>query len=101
MWPDLDALTNSNPTHQHIWSTRFAAVLALFHTVFVSSELGTRKPDPGAFRVVAAAIGVQLPRIVFFDDSLENVEGARAMGLRAVHVRTIADIEGSLQEILG
>ena len=97
----LYALTNSNPTHQHVWSKRFAAVLGLFHTVFVSSELGTRKPEPGAFHAVGASIGVKLQRIVFFDDSLENVEGARAIGLRAVHVRSIADIEGSLQTILG
>jgi len=96
----LYAFTNSNPTHQLVWSRRFAAVLGLFQTVFVSSELGKRKPEPGAFHEVAAAIGVKLPRIVFFDDSLENVEGARAIGLRAVHVRSIADIEGSLQEIL-
>jgi glucose-1-phosphatase len=97
----LYAFTNSNPTHQHVWSKRFAAVLSLFHTVFVSSELGKRKPEPEAFHAIAAAIGVKVPRIVFFDDSLENVEGARAIGLRAVHVRSPADIEESLQEIIG
>ena len=94
------AFTNSNPTHQHVWSQRFAAVLSLFHTVFVSSELGKRKPEPEAFHAVAEAMGVKLPRIVFFDDSLENVEGARAIGLQAVHVRSLADIQGSLQEII-
>jgi glucose-1-phosphatase len=97
----LYAFTNSNPTHQHVWSKRFAAVLGLFHTVFVSSELGKRKPEPGAFHAIAETMGVKLQRIVFFDDSLENVEGARAIGLRAVYVRSIADIEGSLQEIIG
>lgn len=97
----LYAFTNSNPTHQHVWSKRFAPVLALFQAVFVSSELGKRKPEPAAFYAVAKAIGVTLQRIVFFDDSLENVEGACAIGLRAVHVRSIADIEGSLQEIVG
>jgi len=97
----LYAFTNSNPTHQHVWSQRFADVLSLFHTVFVSSELGKRKPEPEAFHTIAEAVGVKLQRMVFFDDSLENVEGARAIGLRAVHVRSLADIEGSLQEIIG
>jgi len=96
----LYAFTNSNPTHQPVWSKRFADVLGLFQTVFVSSEIGKRKPEPGAFHAVAEAIGVQLHRIVFFDDSLENVDGARTMGLRAIHVRSIADIERSLQAIL-
>jgi len=62
----LYAFTNSNPTHQQVWSKRFAEVLSLFHTVFVSSELGKRKPEPEAFRVVAEAIGIPLSRIVFF-----------------------------------
>jgi putative hydrolase of the HAD superfamily len=97
----LYAFTNSNPTHQQVWSKRFAPVLSLFNTVFVSSELGRRKPEPEAFHAIAAAIGVTLPRIVFFDDSLENVEGACAVGLRSVHVRSIADIEDGLKGIIG
>ena len=95
------AFTNSNPTHQQVWSKRFAEVLSLFHTVFVSSELGKRKPEPEAFREVAAAMGVPLPRIVFFDDTLENVEEARALGMPAVHVRSLADIEDSVRDIIG
>jgi putative hydrolase of the HAD superfamily len=97
----LYGFTNSNPTHQRVWSKRFSEILGLFQIVFVSSELGKRKPEPGAFRAVAEAIGVNLHRIVFFDDSIENVEGARVFGLNAVHVRSIADIEGSLQAVLG
>src|SRR5262245_47921971 len=97
----LYAFSNSNPTHQQVWSQSYAEVLSLFQTVFVSSELGKRKPEPEAFDAIAAAIGVRLPRIVFFDDSLENVEGARAIGIQAVQVRSLADIAGSLQEILG
>ncbi len=95
------AFTNSNPTHQQVWSKRFAEVLSLFHTVFVSSELGKRKPEPEAFRVVADAMGIQLPRIVFFDDTWENVEEARVLGMQAVHVRSLADIQDSLRDIIG
>jgi putative hydrolase of the HAD superfamily len=97
----LYAFTNSNPTHQQVWSHRFAQVLSVFRTVFVSSELGKRKPEPEAFRAVAEAIGVQLPRLVFFDDTLENVEEARALGMQAVHVRSLADIQDSFREIIG
>ena len=94
------ALTNSNAAHQQVWSKRFADVLSLFQTVFVSSEIGKRKPEPEAFHAVADAVGVPLHRLVFFDDSLANVDGARAIGLRAVHVRSLSDVEASLQAIL-
>jgi putative hydrolase of the HAD superfamily len=35
---------------------------------------------------VVRAIGVAASRIIFFDDLAENIEGARARGLLAVHV---------------
>jgi putative hydrolase of the HAD superfamily len=96
----LYAFTNSNPAHRQAWLRQYAGIVGYFRTVFVSSDIGRRKPEPGAFHAVAAAIGVPAPRIAFFDDSLENVEGARASGMLAVHVRSIADVERSLEAIL-
>jgi len=96
----LYALTNSNPAHQQVWTREYASLLGLFRAVFVSSEIGQRKPELGAFQAVGAAIGVPLSRILFFDDSLENVEGAKASGLRAVHVGSPADVERALKAIL-
>lgn len=97
----LYLFTNSNAAHQAIWSRRHSKVLSVFRRVFVSSALGMRKPDPAAFRAVAAATGVAPDRIAFFDDSLENVEGARAVGMRTAHVRSPADVEVSLRAICG
>ena len=39
----LYAFTNSNPTHQSVWSIRFAAELSLFTTIYVSSRIGGSK----------------------------------------------------------
>lgn len=97
----LYVFTNSNRAHQEVWSRRFSEVLGSFQRVFVSSDLGKRKPEPDAFRAVVAAMGFPAQRILFFDDSPENVEGARASGLHAVHVRSIADVESGLRELLG
>ena len=96
----LYLFSNSNQAHQLVWSRRFTGVLGLFRRVFVSSDLGRRKPEPEAFRTVAAAIGVPPQRILFFDDSPENVAGARAAGLRAVHVRSMDDVEEGLRPLL-
>jgi putative hydrolase of the HAD superfamily len=91
------AFSNSNAAHQRVWSRRFASTLAHFRKVFVSSELGKRKPERAAFEAVAREIGVPVERILFFDDTLENVEGARAAGLQAVQVRTPQDVEDALR----
>jgi len=84
----LYAFTNSNPTHQCEWSARFAAELSVFRTVFVSSGLGLRKPDPAAFAAVARRAGLQAREILFFDDTPENIAGARAAGMPAVLARS-------------
>jgi len=95
----LYAFTNSNATHQAFWASRYAEVLRSFRKVFVSSEIGVRKPERAAFAAIAAAIDVPLERILFFDDTLANVEGARAVGMPAVHVRSLDDITRAIDRL--
>ena len=92
----LYAFTNSNRAHERHWSKHFADVLSHFEEVYVSSTIGLRKPDAEAFDHVVDRIGAPAERIMFFDDVLENVEGARARRLQAVHVRSMEDVENAL-----
>jgi putative hydrolase of the HAD superfamily len=71
-------------------------VLGHFRELFLSSTIGLRKPDAAAYDHVVKAIGVPASRIVFFDDLAENIEGARARGLTAVHVTSPDDVAGAL-----
>ncbi len=77
------AFTNTNAEHQRAWSW----------------ELGLRKPEHAAFRAVADAIGVSYTSILFFDDTLENVEHAQALGVQTVHVRSPIDVENALARL--
>ena len=61
--------------------------------------MGLRKPEPAAFAAIAAAINVPLERILFFDDTRANVDGALAVGMQAVHVRSLADIKNALARV--
>jgi len=97
----LFAFSNTNAAHQAHWSVHFADLLAPFHKVYVSHEIGARKPEAAAFRAVVEHIGIPPSRILFFDDNAENVAGARACGLAAVHVTSTADIVVALAEIAG
>jgi HAD superfamily hydrolase (TIGR01509 family) len=92
----LYAFTITNLDHELVWSQRFPDILANFTEIFVSWRIRLRKPDAAAYDHVVRAIGVPAPRIVFFDDGIENVEGARARGLQAVHVRSSADVADAL-----
>jgi HAD superfamily hydrolase (TIGR01509 family) len=95
----LYAFTNSNPTHQREWTAQYAEELSGFRDIYVSSELGLRKPDHAAFTAVAGRTGFRPAEILFFDDTAENVTGAQAAGLQAVLVRSSNDIRSALQHL--
>jgi glucose-1-phosphatase len=92
----LYAFSNTNRPHVEHFSVAYADVLKHFRQVFLSSSIGMRKPDAAAYEHVVNAIGVPASRIVFFDDVAENVEGARAVGIHAVQVKSSADIAEAL-----
>ena len=94
----LYLFSNTNPSHYEHVSARFGDLLAKFDRIFLSSTLGRRKPEPEAFRAVAQAIDVPPERVLFFDDTPVNVEGALAVGMRAVLVQSLDDIVTNLRE---
>ena len=95
----LYAFSNTNGAHVEHFLPAYADVLGHFREIFLSSSIGLRKPDAAAYDHVVNAIGVPAQRIVFFDDLAENIEGARARGLNAVHVRSSADVAAALDAL--
>lgn len=93
--------SNTNAAHHAYWATRFDGVLAPFREVFVSSRLGHRKPEPAAFHAVLESIGLPAERVLFLDDTHENVEGARAVGLQAEWVRGVEDVHRIVERVVG
>ena len=97
----LYLFSNTNETHRRHWMEHHAEALRPFKRIFVSSEMGLRKPERASFEHIAREIGVPPHRILFFDDTLENVEGARAAGVPTVWVRSPADVERAVAPWLG
>lgn len=94
----LYLLSNSNKTHHRYWAKQFAPMLSHFERAFVSSDIGKRKPDPEVFAHVALEIGVPVARILFFDDSKENIDGAQRMGMSAIHVTSTDSVKNAVKE---
>jgi len=92
----LYVFSNTNNAHVEYFSVIHADVLGHFREIFLSSSIGLRKPDPEAYDHVVKSIGLPAGRIVFFDDLVENVESARARGLKAVHVKSSGDVADAL-----
>jgi putative hydrolase of the HAD superfamily len=92
----LYALSNTNPPHIAHFSKVHADVLGHFREMYLSSSIGLLKPDAAAYDHVVKAIGSPAQRIVFFDDLADNIQGARAYGLSAVHVKSSEDVAQAL-----
>lgn len=73
-----------------------AAVLALFHVVIESSQVGLRKPDPRIYKLACAELGVEPSETVFLDDLGVNLKPARALGMTTIKV---TDPAVALQEL--
>jgi HAD superfamily hydrolase (TIGR01509 family) len=90
------AFSNSNTVHRAAWSALYPDVVQAFDRIFVSSDIGLRKPERRAFEHIAGAVGLPVNELLFFDDLADNVAGARAAGLQAVWVRSPADVRAAL-----
>ncbi|MFI6292018.1 HAD family hydrolase [Nonomuraea sp. NPDC050790] len=60
--------------------------------VVSSAKVGHAKPDSRIYQIAAEHAGVAPERCLFIDDRLENVEGARALGMTGIHYRGIEDL---------
>jgi HAD superfamily hydrolase (TIGR01549 family) len=92
----LYVYSNTNRAHVAHFTRIHAQTLKPFRELFYSSSIGMRKPDTAAFDHVVKAMGVPASRIVFFDDLTENVESARALGIKAVQVKSSRDVADAL-----
>ncbi|MGE0000363.1 MAG: HAD family hydrolase [Ilumatobacteraceae bacterium] len=87
-------LTNSFLEFREIIAARID--LRLFDTVVDSSEVGHRKPEPEIYELTTARTGAAPSEIVYLDDFLPNVDGARRAGWTTIHVR---DVETALHDL--
>ncbi|MBI5381250.1 MAG: HAD-IA family hydrolase [Opitutae bacterium] len=78
--------TNTNIVHCRVWPELYRAELAHFERIFVSCEMGLRKPEPESYAQVLGQCGVTAAEAAFFDDTRENVAAAQALGIRSVLV---------------
>jgi putative hydrolase of the HAD superfamily len=74
---------------------------AIFDAIVRSDEVGVRKPDPEIFLLTADRLGVAPQECVFVDDLLQNVEGARAVGMHAFVHRNAAFTVPKLEDLFG
>lgn len=73
---------------------------ALFNTVVASGDEGCVKPQPELYEIAATRLGVEPSECIFIDDVELYCEGARAVGMRALHFQTTRQCVEDLKNLL-
>jgi putative hydrolase of the HAD superfamily len=102
---DAQVYTLSNIARYHVvaleanWNTFFDG----FTGLFMSYEMGVRKPDPRIYEMVLDELGVDGGDCFFIDDLPQNIEAARVVGIQAHHFvpETHAAVQRAAAEFFG
>jgi len=71
----------------------------VFDAYVLSYEVGLMKPDPAIYLEASRRAGADPSDCVFIDDLAENVEAARAIGLRALQYTPETDLAAELKSL--
>ena len=71
-----------------------------FDRLIISAEVGIMKPQKEIYLLALKQLEVRPQEAVFVDDFPENVEGARAVGMSAIHFRDSESATAGLKSLL-
>ena len=72
-----------------------------FEMVVGSGDVGIMKPDPRIFQIALENLSVEPAQAVFVDDFIQNIHGAQALGISAIHFRSREQAIQELERLLG
>lgn len=91
-------LSNAYPETRASLARRFPHFYDLFDATIFSAEVGMAKPNPQIYHLMLDRLEIEPQAGVFVDDFIENVEGARAVGMHAIHFRSSQQVRDELKE---
>ena len=74
----------SNMPHDFLaWARKNIPVFSLAQVSLFSCEVNLIKPEEAIYRKLLSMLGLEGREVVFFDDSMDNIKSARALGIQA------------------
>lgn len=68
---------------EYIWD-KFQEWHVVFKEIFIPADLGVAKPDVGFFKLAQAKLNVPFQEMCLIDDSPENIQSARSLGMKTI-----------------
>jgi HAD superfamily hydrolase (TIGR01509 family) len=95
----LVCLSNTNVVHTEVWRAKYRDLIGRFEHVFVSHDMGARKPEPACYRQVLDYLALPPRHVAFIDDKPENVDAAAALGMRGIVATDAGQIAADLARL--
>ena len=90
-------LSNTNAIHidafkNKIGNRKWVKFCNLFDKIYLSHELGLRKPNTAIFKYILKEQNLKPQEVFFIDDSLQHIEGANKLAIKTHHLKNGEEI---------
>ncbi len=94
----LGLISNTNAIHvAHLLKTY--PIMQVFDHLWLSNEVGVRKPDPAIYKMAISKFGVEPSETVFIDDLSANIDSANAVGMNGIHYQNYVQLVQDLKKL--
>lgn len=91
-------LSNSDKSHANIHMRR--KDYSFFDKVYLSCEIGLRKPEKELFQKVLTDLKISPAEVVFIDNHKVNVESACEIGIKSLEFKSLTQLKKDLEKLL-
>lgn len=92
----LFAITNWSADNWPAALARYPRLGTIFRDIVVSGQVGMLKPEAGIYELLLQRNGLSAAECLFIDNSAENVQGAAAVGMKAIRFTNADDLSDRL-----
>ena len=98
-------LSNTNSIHisefrRKIGEELYIEFYKIFNKVYYSHEIGYRKPNAEAFKIILEENNWKPDEVLFIDDSRQHIEGAKRLGIQSHHLQDNEEITTLFPDII-
>jgi putative hydrolase of the HAD superfamily len=95
----MGLLSNGWPSTRRFLDERWY-IADIFDDMIISAEVGLAKPDRMIYQLALDRLGVEAEQTIFIDDFIENIEGARELGIHGIHFQDPQTVLEELKDLL-
>jgi putative hydrolase of the HAD superfamily len=99
LFSDARLVLATNATTRLHEELREANLLHSFDSIFNSSAMGVAKPKKQYFHALLMSMGLRAKDALFVDDSLENVQAAKALGIQSFYYNSRSQLLEELTNV--